>query len=146
MEFITKDSIETVRLGVRLAKLLEQGDCICLVGELGSGKTTFVQGIGKGFGIKGNMMSPTFVLVREYSEKNFFHLDLYRIRDKEFIESGLNQYMSRKNICAIEWAEKIRDFWPKKYIRIEFRVVNENMRKINFLPHGRNLKLSSLSG
>lgn len=114
---------------------------MCLIGNLGSGKTTFVQGIGKGFGIKGNMPSPTFVLVREYPEKNFFHLDLYRIKNKEFIESGLNQYITEKNICAIEWAEKIKDFWPTRYIKIEFRVVDKNIRKIRFLPHNRELKI-----
>ena len=74
----------------------------------------FVKGLADGLGIKGKIISPTFMLMREYPEKNFYHLDLYRITLKDFLGCGLYQYLNAENICAVEWAEKIKTLWGEK--------------------------------
>jgi tRNA threonylcarbamoyladenosine biosynthesis protein TsaE len=130
MEVITKSAQETAKLGEKLANNLEEGAVVCLYGELGSGKTVFVQGLAKGLGIKERILSPTFVMIRQYG--NFYHIDLYRIENEKDIESlGLEEIWSDpKNIVAIEWAEKIKKILPKKRVDIYFEYVEEDRRKI----------------
>jgi len=87
LEFLSRSPDQTQRLGARLGALLQGGDVICLEGTLGSGKTCLAQGIGRGWGIGQTLISPTFVLVREYSRPDkplqFYHIDLYRISGAE---------------------------------------------------------------
>ncbi len=134
--FITKSYSETQKLGYSFAKVLKKGDVICLYGELGSGKTTFIQGLAKGLGIKNRIISPTFIMVRNYKLKalNFYHLDLYRAEGKEAIEGlGINEITNNmNNIVAIEWAEKLESYLPEKRIDIKFYYQGGNARKIVF--------------
>ena len=137
MEVITKSAQETAALGEKLANNLKEGAVVCLYGELGSGKTVFVQGLAKGLGIKERILSPTFVMVRSYAlcamrYTTFYHIDLYRIENEKDIEGlGLEEiWNDPKNIVAIEWAEKIKNILPKKRVDIHFKYLNNNQRQI----------------
>lgn len=145
-EILTTNSIEeTQRVGKDLIKTLNNKHVIALYGELGSGKTTFAQGLAQGLGIKRRIISPTFVIVRSYkidisnkqkaiskSAKSFYHIDLYRIDDKtETQVLGIEEIIKGpQNIVAIEWAEKIQEVLPKDRVDIYFEFVSEHERKI----------------
>jgi tRNA threonylcarbamoyladenosine biosynthesis protein TsaE len=134
--FITSNFKETQKLGRDFAKVLKKGDTVCLYGDLGSGKTTFVQGLAEGLGIENRIISPTFVIVRSYElgVMSFYHIDLYRIESEKDIESlGLDEILDNKNnIVAIEWAEKLGNIIPKKRIDVEFSYKNNDVRRIVF--------------
>jgi tRNA threonylcarbamoyladenosine biosynthesis protein TsaE len=143
MEFITKSDQETKNLALNLTKNLKGGEMLALYGELGSGKTTFVQGLAKGLGIKRRVISPTFLIVRTYSiehkeAKFFFHIDLYRIEKGEDIKSlGILELLNNpENIVAIEWADRMDNLLPKRRIDIYFEVGDNNKRQIKVLDHG----------
>ncbi len=127
-KFITNSSEETKKLAENLAKQITQG-VIALSGDLGAGKTTFVQGFAKGLGIKDSIISPTFVLIRQY--KNLYHVDLYRINT--FDHLGLEEILSNpNNIVLIEWAEKLKKL-PKGTIKISIQIQGPNTRIIKIL-------------
>lgn len=105
---------------------------VALVGDLGSGKTTFVQGLAKGLGVKQRIISPTFILMRNYN--HFYHLDLYRLEDnvwEEVKNLGVEEIWDNPdNVVVIEWAEKIHDHLPKDVIWIQFESEGKNKRGI----------------
>lgn len=131
---ITNNPKETMSAGERLAKKLERGDVVALFGDLGSGKTTFTKGIGKGLGIKDarHINSPTFVLIKEYLGKiPLYHIDLYRLDDIKDIEDiAIEEYIYGNGVTVIEWAEKIKGLLPKKCIYAKLKVKGENKREI----------------
>jgi len=140
---VTKSAQETQALGEKIANQLiikRQPLIIALTGELGSGKTTFLQGLAKGLGIKERILSPTFIMMRQYplvinhqpSIISFYHIDLYRVEDEKDIEGlGLEEIWSDpENIIAIEWAEKIKKILPKKRIDIHFKYLKDDKREI----------------
>ena len=157
MKFQTKTEKETRDLGKRLAqnflkseKTRKQALVISLEGELGSGKTTFVQGLAQKLGVTNWIKSPTFILMREHvispntekseSEKNYgltalIHIDCYRLTKPEaLLEIGLRDILKdRNNIILIEWGEKVSKFLPKKTIRIKFKHLKQNQREITIL-------------
>lgn len=108
-----------------------------LEGELGSGKTAFLQGLAKGLGIKGKIISPTFIFIRRF--KNFFHIDCYRLKNpKEIFPLGLEEIISNpKNIIAIEWVDRIKKFLPKNTLILEFETISNNKRKIGLCYNNR---------
>ena len=130
----TASADETKKLGARLAKTLT--GVIALTGDLGSGKTTFVQGFAKGLGIKTKILSPTFVLVRQHpvphSKKILYHIDLYRLENNEHIKhSGIEELINNTgNIVLIEWAEKAKTLLPKDTHWITFKNTGDNSREI----------------
>lgn len=134
--FTTNSFEETQKLGRDFARVLGKGDIICLYGELGSGKTTFVQGLAEGLGIKNRIISPTFIIMRSHELKNgmFYHVDLYRTESEKDIEGlGTEEIINdHENIVAIEWAEKLKSKMPAKRIDIEFSYEKKNMRKVAF--------------
>ena len=134
MEFLTKSAQETKKLGRKLGSSLKGGEIIALVGELGSGKTTFVQGLARGLGIKTRIISPTFILLRKYSTQNFYHVDLYRLEENledEVRNLGLEDVWNNKNnVVVIEWAEKIKDMLPKNTVWMNFEVLGNEERRI----------------
>lgn len=139
MELITKSAEETQKFGEKLAADLikkQEPVVVALMGPLGSGKTTFSQGFGKGLGVKKRIISPTFILMRKYSvsKKDFYHIDLYRLEEgveNEVQNLGIFEiWEDPKNIVLIEWADKIESILPKKAIRIKFEILNEFERKI----------------
>ena len=110
---------------------------LALRGDLGAGKTTFIQGLAKGLGIRKTIVSPTFIIVRRYpvsDGRQFYHVDLYRLEEgigKELKNLGLTDEWGRKeNIVVIEWADKARNEIPKNAIWIEFEYLDEHKRKI----------------
>jgi len=133
-EIITNSFSETQKLGEEFAKNLKGGGILCLFGDLGSGKTTFVQGLAKGLGIKNKIISPTFIIMRTYqlTPNSFYHVDLYRIENEKDVEGlGLLEIINDpQNIVVIEWPDKIENILPEKRINILFNYVDENRRKI----------------
>lgn len=138
---ITESPSATAVLGQKLAKQLCPGDVVLLMGELGSGKTVFAQGIGKGLGVKETLISPTFVWIREYrGSLPLYHLDLYRLDSQDDLETlGYEDYMKSSGICLIEWAEKIRSRWPDKRIEVYFDYCPAGKRKIKIINHAEKI-------
>lgn len=140
MEITTKSAEETHEAGRKLASTLGAGDTLALSGEMGAGKTTFIQGIAQGLGINQRVNSPTFIIMREYSQNengnapNFYHVDLYRIEEnaeKEVENLGLLDIINkRESIVVIEWAEKIDSSLPANVKRAEIEILPEGARKI----------------
>lgn len=134
--FITKSSRETQRLAEDFST---HARVLALYGELGSGKTTFVQGLAKGLGVKQRIISPTFVIVRNYElgimnygMRSFYHVDLYRIESPKHLAGlGLEDIINdRQNVVIIEWAERMGDLLPKNRVDIRFEYINEGKRRI----------------
>ena len=137
--FTTKNSTETRDLGKKIAAFLEGGEVLCLYGNLGAGKTTFTQGLAAGLGIKHNITSPTFILMRSHllqNEKTFYHLDCYRLeKTQDAVSLGLNELFSdSNNIICIEWAERIKALLPQKRTDIYFKNIGEDKRVIKIKP------------
>ncbi len=137
-ENITSSPNQTKKLGEKFAKEIlknkpkKNGFVIGLEGELGGGKTTFIQGFAKGLGIKKKILSPTFVIMKKFN--NFYHIDCYRIqKSKELLDLGFKEIISNpKNIITVEWADKIKRIMPKHTFWIKFEFVDEKKRKITF--------------
>jgi tRNA threonylcarbamoyladenosine biosynthesis protein TsaE len=140
-EIVTQSVAETKQIASKFVKKLHGGEVIALYGDLGSGKTTFTQGIAGELGIKRHINSPTFILLRTYDVvshpkiKRLYHLDLYRTQTAQDIEGlGLYEIMEEKDaIIVIEWPEKIGNKIPDQSIMIRFDYVDENKRKITFV-------------
>jgi len=152
--YIANSCFETKRIGEKLAKkILEEKPgkravVLCLKGDLGSGKTTFLQGFAEGLGIRERVLSPTFVILKKFritKTKNqsagwrtktryFYHIDCYRIeKPKEILDLGFREIVSNpQNIIAIEWPEKIKRILPKEKIVLKFKFLAENKREIIF--------------
>ena len=135
---ITKSFDQTQQLGFDFAKTLKGGEVLALYGDLGSGKTTFMQGLAKGLGIKKQIISPTFIIMRTYKVrskvKNLYHLDLYRIeKESQAIDLGLKELMGDlETIVAIEWPDKIENLLPENRIDITFEYLEDDKRQIRF--------------
>jgi tRNA threonylcarbamoyladenosine biosynthesis protein TsaE len=130
---IVSDSpASTKKLGKAFANKLKPGDIVCLNGELGSGKTTFVQGLAEGFGIKDFVRSPSFTIINEYRSKNIklYHVDLYRLGSGDIDSIGLEEYLYGGGVCVMEWAERIKSFNLKSFWKIDISWKSEKKRKI----------------
>ena len=143
----SKNKEETQKIAKEFAQKIskrssqrEETFVIGLMGDLGGGKTTFLQGFAEGLGIKEKILSPTFNIFKKYScisqaYAEFYHFDCYRIKDsKEILDLGFEEIISNpKNIIAIEWGEKIKDVLPKNTFWIKFKFIDETTRAIDFL-------------
>ena len=128
IHFISKCEEDTIDFAFKFASKLTKNDIIVLSGELGSGKTKFVQGVLKYFGLENEISSPTFTIVNEYHAKeiNIYHFDVYRLADiDEFYAIGGEEYFE-SGICLIEWGEMIESILPPDYIKITFQKNDEN--------------------
>ncbi len=114
---------ETCALGRKLGDLLKAGDIVCLVGDLGTGKTAFTKGIAESLGVSGYITSPTFTFVNEYQGRiPMFHFDVYRIGEPEdLFEIGFEEYLEQDAVVVIEWADMIKDILPSEYIWVEIK-------------------------
>jgi tRNA threonylcarbamoyladenosine biosynthesis protein TsaE len=136
----TQSFQETQKLGKELAKKLTPGQVICLSGELGTGKTTFVQGLLKGLKVKGPYTSPTFLIMKKYESevkspklKVIYHIDAYRIKEKDILNLGWEEIISDPdNLIVVEWAERIKKIIPKNAKWINFSWEGEKERKVIF--------------
>ena len=148
-QIVTKNVSETRKEAASLARQIGKGKLVCLFGELGSGKTTFAQGMGKELGIKDSINSPTFNILKIYSTKDeetkkLYHVDCYRLeKAKDLEELGFKEWISDEDgIVVVEWADKIKRILPKERIDIRFEIVGEGERKMvvttNYYHHEKN--------
>jgi tRNA threonylcarbamoyladenosine biosynthesis protein TsaE len=139
IEFISRSPEQTRRVGMRLGALLLAGDVICLAGELGSGKTTFVQGIAAGWGSLDAVSSPSFVLVNVYRgpyNQTLYHLDAYRLSGPaEAIELDLESMLDSSPL-VVEWADRIQPALPKECLWVRMRWIDEVQRDMLFSAVG----------
>ena len=110
---------------------------ICLIGELGSGKTVFAKGFAGALGIEENITSPTFNIIKEYNsgEMDLYHMDVYRL-EGDTSNLGLEEYMNKGGITIIEWADLIKDELPEERVEIRFKIAGEEKRILTITPYG----------
>jgi len=132
---------ETFDFGFAIGKLCQGGEVFLLNGDLGAGKTSFLQGLGSGLGIKTRINSPTFNILKLYKARaskddarllNFCHIDAYRLNSGKDLENiGLSDYLEdKKTVTAIEWADRVKSIWPKSYTKINLEISGEETRRI----------------
>lgn len=143
---------QTQVLGAQVARLLADGDVLALSGDLGAGKTTFIQGLARGLGINDPVTSPTFVLINRYRTpqgRTLHHADCYRLQHAplEMWDAGLGDLMNGNDLMVIEWADRVPGLLPSEYLEIHFEYVDENRRRLTFHAHGAhyNTLLGTLS-
>jgi tRNA threonylcarbamoyladenosine biosynthesis protein TsaE len=139
IEFISRGMEYTRRVGMRLGVLLRRGDIVCLEGDLGSGKTTFVQGVVAGWGSADAVSSPTFVLVNQYRRPDgtqLFHLDAYRLEGGMDTEELDIDSMLESGGLIIEWADRIRKVIPAEHLWVNLRYTDVNQRDLIFSARG----------
>ena len=128
---------ETFRYGAKLGRLLKAGNTVCLFGELGTGKTVFVKGIASALGIpEREITSASFTIIAEYMGMSgsvpvpFYHIDLYRIRGANELDSiGIEEYIGKRGIAVVEWAEKLGDL--EGCISVRFEILDGEERGID---------------
>lgn len=118
---------DTRAIGEALAFLLEAGDAVALTGELGAGKTTFVQGVARGLGFAGQVVSPTFTLVREYRARlTVHHVDVYRLdRVQDVLDLGFEEMADDDGVLFVEWGDAVEGLLPPDHLSIELTVPGE---------------------
>ena len=128
----TKSAAETIELGKKIGAFLLPNDVIALTGQLGAGKTTLIQGIADGLGVKDYVTSPTFIIINEYEGRlPFYHVDLYRLDYiKDIAALGIEEYFTRGGVCVIEWAERLKGLLPPGAEKIELKIISEEEREI----------------
>jgi tRNA threonylcarbamoyladenosine biosynthesis protein TsaE len=135
--FITNKVEETSRIAKSLSEKLGKSDVVTLEGDLGAGKTTFTKGLALGLGIKKNVNSPTFTIIKEYKGGRLplYHMDVYRIEDAEE-DLGFDEYFHGDGITVVEWAHLIKEQLPSERLDIKILYVNDSSRKITMTPYG----------
>jgi tRNA threonylcarbamoyladenosine biosynthesis protein TsaE len=157
LDVISHSSAQTQRLGMRLGELLQGGELLLLEGQLGTGKTTFTQGLAAGMGISEVVSSPTFTLLKEYvgrprptSEMRarqpapvlgpaLYHFDLYRLDEPdEIVDLGFEDYFYNdgSGVCVVEWADKAGELWPAERLCIHMKIMSETKRGLLFTATG----------
>ena len=163
LDIISHSSAQTQRLGMRLGELVRGGELLLLEGSLGTGKTTFTQGLARGIGITEVISSPTFTLLKEYpgqpgptaqseqaqvtlqhqqQERHragpaLYHFDLYRLDDpEEILDLGFEDYFFGNGVCVVEWADKAELLWPDEHLRLRMKIMSETKRGLLFTATG----------
>ncbi|MBV9617236.1 MAG: tRNA (adenosine(37)-N6)-threonylcarbamoyltransferase complex ATPase subunit type 1 TsaE [Ktedonobacteraceae bacterium] len=154
LDIVSHSSAQTQRLGMRLGDLLRGGELLLLEGQLGSGKTTFTQGLAMGMGISELVSSPTFTLLKEYSGQRspsnapagsasqrgpaLYHFDLYRLDDpEEILDLGFEDYFyDGSGVCVVEWADKAAALWSDGHLCIRLKLMSETKRSLLLIATG----------
>ena len=134
--FIIDTEAGTRALGLSIADAAEPGDIIALIGDLGTGKTALTKYIAEGLGIKEEVISPTFTIVREYRSGRLplFHFDVYRLSGpEEFIDAGAEDYLEDSGLSVIEWADIVADVLPPDALVVMIEYAEEGKRKVTIL-------------
>ena len=143
-KFISKSEEETKGFASKFARVLRPNDCLALVGEFGSGKTTFVKGLVRGFGFrkKNYVCSPSFVLLKIYRGRlPVYHFDLYRLNSPKDVEGiGLTEFLEAGGVSVIEGADKIKNFLPSEHLKIKFSILGPRKRSVVFFTTTLRLK------
>lgn len=140
IEFFSRSPEQTRRIGIRLGSEIKAGDIICLQGNLGAGKTTFVQGLAQGWGSLDSASSPTFILVNLYRRANgdqLFHLDAYRLESMLEAEELDLDSMMMEGALIIEWPERLSDLIPRERLWINLDHMAEEHRQMRFNANGK---------
>jgi tRNA threonylcarbamoyladenosine biosynthesis protein TsaE len=140
MDFFSRGPEQTRRIGMRLGGALQVGDVICLQGDLGAGKTTFVQGIAHGWGSLDSVSSPTFIIVKVYrrgDEARLFHMDAYRLDSTPEAEELDLDSMLAQGPLIIEWPERMDGLIPGERLWISLEHINEVEREMKFKASGK---------
>ncbi len=132
MEYKSSSVEQTEDIACEFSKTLKGGECVAFLGDLGAGKTAFVRGMAKGLNVYGEVCSPTFALVHEYTgEIPLIHFDMYRITgEDDLYTTGFYDYLDGHNILAVEWSENITDYLPSDSIVITINRISDNERTI----------------
>ncbi len=142
LEFISRSPEQTRRVGARLGMFLTGGEVVALEGELGTGKTVLAQGIGIGWGVTTQLLSPTFILIRRHTRHQdnrlFYHIDLYRITSiQEAIDLGLEELLEDPGaVCVVEWAERATEIFPEEAMWVSLRWMDDYRRSLTFRANG----------
>jgi tRNA threonylcarbamoyladenosine biosynthesis protein TsaE len=141
VDFVSHSPEQTQRLGVRLGELLEPGDLICLAGDLGAGKTTLAQGLGRGWGTAGRIASPTFTLVNQYPRVHdgriLYHIDAYRLESLgEIITVGVEDLFDDQGALMIEWPERLEAILPAERLWISLEYLDDTRRSLRLTAVG----------
>lgn len=137
--FTTHSAEETREVGKSFAQSLKPGTLICFEGDLGAGKTTFIQGLLEGLGAEKPFVSPTFILMKQYALsrptsvgiKYIYHADAYRLGAKEFREIGFEEWIADpQGVTLLEWTERIAELLPKEYTTVKIESISEMERRI----------------
>jgi tRNA threonylcarbamoyladenosine biosynthesis protein TsaE len=141
---VSRSPAETQRLGGLLGQLLGDQEVICLEGELGAGKTSLIQAIGRAQGVTEPITSPTFTLVNEYHgrEVTIYHVDLYRLDStEEIVQAGIDACFYSDGICLVEWAEKAQSVLPPEHMYITLTHAGGDQRHIRVQATGESYHL-----
>lgn len=128
---------ETMELAQNIESEKFPNMVICLIGDLGCGKTVFTKAFALALGIDENITSPTFNIIKEYDkgEMKLFHMDVYRLSDTKQ-DIGIEEYFTKRGVCIIEWADLIEDILPKNRLDIKIKMIDEDTRQFIITPHG----------
>jgi tRNA threonylcarbamoyladenosine biosynthesis protein TsaE len=140
MDFFSRSPEQTRRVGKRLGSALQTGDVICLQGDLGAGKTTFVQGIAKGWGSLDSVSSPTFIIVNVYrraDQSQLFHMDAYRLDSQLEAEELDLDSMLAQGPLLIEWPERVDGLVPNERLWVKLEHLDEEEREMKFKASGK---------
>lgn len=136
----TRSAEETRRLAVAISPVLVPGDMVVLAGDLGTGKTTFVQGIAVGLGITEQVTSPTFILMKEYHGGRYplMHMDIYRMQKvQELIDLGYDEFLDPSHIVIVEWGDMVEPLLPKDHLQVEISYGrDDDQRLVALRPKG----------
>lgn len=142
--FTLQDLQATETFASVIGEVAKPGDNLVLTGELGAGKTTLTKGIAKGLGIKEMIKSPTYTIIREYTEGQLplYHMDVYRIETGAW-DLGLDEYFEGEGLCVIEWGNQLQDALPLDYLElvIEKDPTDQNKRELILKPFGAQAKV-----
>ncbi len=141
MHIISESAGDTVSLGVAMGRSLGPGDIVCLVGQLGAGKSVLARGIIKGLGVhQSRITSPTFVLLNQYQGKRLMvnHFDLYRLQDvSDIMHLGYEEYLYGAGVSVIEWADRLAGLMPSDHIMVRIGIKSEHVRSITVSACGK---------
>jgi len=138
-KYISHNEEETMQLAQNIESEKFENMVICLMGELGSGKTVFVKGFAQSMEIEDTITSPTFNIVKEYTsgEMPLYHMDVYRLDDTSE-NIGIEEYFNKGGITIIEWSDMIKDQLPEERLEIKFKLKDENNRVLILRPYGKD--------
>ncbi len=128
LDLRAREAADTRAIGAELASFLQPGDVLALTGELGAGKTTFAQGVARGLGFDGSVVSPTFTLVREYrgGRSPIVHVDVYRLdRVQDVLDLGLDE-IADDSVLMVEWGDAVEGLLPPAHLIVELTVPGES--------------------
>ena len=144
LALISESAGQTFQIGIKTGEIVKKGDFIALRGELGTGKTTLVQGIARGMGVSDDysVVSPTFTIINEYPGKKLilYHVDVYRLSGStDFLETGFEKKDYENGVTVVEWADKILDIVPENAVFVTLQYIDEGKRKLYISTQDKNI-------